>query len=111
MAFGLMPLSLGRLTRMDKTRTPIPWLRGSLALLLALFVIAVALPNSGRVVIDRTTLPQTAHIEGRVSESVIIVVLALSPVVCIVFLGRRWRVAEGVGWIILSLLVVGALTK
>jgi hypothetical protein len=96
---------------MDKTRTPVPWLRGSLALLLSLFVMAVALPNAGRVVIDRTKSPQTAHIEGRLLQSVIIVVLALLPVVCIGFLGRRWAAAEVVGWVMLSVLVVGAFTK
>jgi hypothetical protein len=73
--------------------------------------MAIALPNAGKVVIDRTASPQTAHIEGRFTQGAIIVVLALLPVVCIAFLGRRWVAAEVIGWLILSVLVIGAFAK
>ncbi len=79
-------------------------------MLLALFVMAVALPNAGKIVIDPTS-PATPRVEGRLSQGVIIVVLALLPVVCIVFLGRRKLIVEIVGWIFLLYLVSGTFLK
>jgi hypothetical protein len=96
---------------MDKVRSPIPWIRGSFALFLALLVMAVAIPNTGKIIIDRTTSPPTTHIEGRFMQSAIIVVIALLPVVCISFLDRRWIAAEVLGWLMLCYLVIGMFLK
>jgi hypothetical protein len=92
---------------MDSARSSIPWLRGSFALLLGLFVVAVALPNAGKVVIDHTTSPPTPRVEGLVTMSFIIVALGVLPAACIFFLGRRWIFAEVIGWLLLAYLVFG----
>jgi hypothetical protein len=93
---------------MEKGRAPFPWLRGSAALLVALLVIAIGLPNAGRVVVDPAT-PQTAHIEGRVRDSLIIIAMAVLPLFFILFLGRRWWFLEAIGWFLLVFLFVGAI--
>jgi len=80
-------------------------------MLLALFVMAVALPNAGRVVVDHTTSPPTPHVESLFTQGAVIVALALLPVLCILFAGRRWLFAEVAGWVFLLLLVAVAFTK
>jgi len=96
---------------MDKLQAPIPWLRGSVATILAFLVMAVALPNAGRVVVDHTTTPPTPHVEHLFTQGALIVALALLPVLCILFVGLRWLFAELAGWLVLLLLVVVAITK
>jgi hypothetical protein len=93
---------------MQKVRAPSLWLRGSAAVLMALLVVAIALPNAGRVVIDHSA-PQGGHIEGRVRDSIVIIGITLLPLACILFIGRRWWVVEAVGWTLLLLLFVGAI--
>ena len=93
---------------MEKIRAPFPWLRGGAAILVALLVVAIGLPNAGRVVIDPAS-PQTAHVEGRVRDSLIIIGMAVLPLVGILFLGRRWWFIEAIGWVLLLLLFVGAI--
>jgi hypothetical protein len=96
---------------MHKVRSPNPWNRGSYALFLSLLVMSVAIPKTGKINNDRTTSPPTTHIEGRFMQSAIIVVIALLPVVCISFLGRRRIAAEVLGWVMLCYLVIGMFLK
>jgi len=96
---------------MEKLLAPIPWRRGCLAMILALFVMVVALPNAGKVVVDHTTTPPTLHVEGFFTQGAVIVALALFPVLCILFIGRRWLFAEVAGWLVLLLLVAVAVTN
>ena len=80
-------------------------------MILALFVMAVALPNAGKVVVDHTSSPPTPHVERLFTQGAVIVAPALLPVLCILFVGRRWLLAEVAGWLVLLLLVAVAVTK
>jgi len=62
---------------MAKILAPFPWIRGSVALLVTLFVLVIALPRAGKVVTDHTTSPPTTHVEGEALQSIIMVVVSL----------------------------------
>jgi hypothetical protein len=91
---------------MKKTRRPIPWVSGSVATVVALFIVAATLPNTDRVVTDRTFSP--AHIYLQPQPWVVCYILALIfvPVSCIFILSRRWVFFEWFGWIILACVLV-----
>lgn len=80
-------------------------------MLLALFVIAVFLPNVGRIVIGRSVTPQIAHVEGQFVQSLLVIGVSILPVLCIFFLARRWPAAEVIAWLVLATLVVGVFVK
>jgi hypothetical protein len=82
------------------------WGRCVLATLVAVFFLAVMLPNTGRVVRDPTTTPPTFHIVGIVSGSLLVIALAAVPL-ALVFIGvfRRSQI-EIAGWILVIVLIV-----
>lgn len=87
------------------------WARVALAVLLAFLFLGVVLPNTGRVVIDQTTTPPTAHIVDRGSDCLIVIGMVTVPFVCILFGMFRRREVETFGWLLLVVLVVFAFTK
>jgi hypothetical protein len=87
---------------MEKTRRPIPWVSGSLATVVALFIVAATLPNTSRVVVDRTFSPVHNHIQAQPWVVCYILALTFVPVLCIFILSRRWVFFEWFGWIILA---------
>ena len=81
---------------MDKTDTNNwRWGRGALALVLALLFLVLALPNTGRVVVD----------------SWMKFVLAAVPLVCIILGMLRWSGVERIGWGMLVILVILAFLR
>jgi hypothetical protein len=91
---------------MEKTRRLIPWLSGSLATLVALFIVAATLPNTGRVIIDRAFSPPSIYIQPQPWVVCYILALTFVPVLCIFILGRRWVFFQWFGWIILACVLV-----
>jgi hypothetical protein len=87
------------------------WGRGSLAVLLSILFLGIVLPNTGRVVLDHTTTPPTAHIVGRVRDSFILIGMVTVPLVCILLGMFRWPRIEIIGWVLLVVLVGLAFTK
>ncbi len=88
-----------------------PWWRCVLAALLAAVFLGIVIPNSGQVVIDRSTTPPAVHIVGRavacwVAGAAVAVPLAL---VCLGTI-RRSRLAIP-GWILLSVLLLLAILR
>jgi hypothetical protein len=78
-------------------------IRGICALLLAVFVLALVLPHTGKLEIDYSTNPPTPHIVGRLSGSILAVGCVLFSLSCIyVSMWRRWDF-EIVGWVLLIL--------
>jgi hypothetical protein len=91
---------------MEKSRRPIPWLSGSLAMLVALVIVGVAYPNIGRFVVDRSTSPPRTYLEPQPMLLLGILCATFAPVLCIFILGRRWWWAEMLGWLVLAFLFV-----
>jgi hypothetical protein len=87
---------------MEKTRSPIPWLSGSLATLVALFIVAATLPNTGRVVFDRAFSPPRIYVQPQPWVVCYILALTFIPVLCIFILGRRWISFQWFGWAVLA---------
>jgi hypothetical protein len=77
------------------------WVRGGLALFLALAFVGVAHSSAGRVVVDHSTSPPTLHVVGQVTGTLIASVIALFALASIyVGMWKRWSF-EIVGWVIL----------
>jgi hypothetical protein len=87
----------------QKIRRLIHWLSSALATLVALFIVAVALPNTDRVVVG----PAGAHMEPQPWVVLYILTTAFLPVLCILILERRWIFFDWLGWIILGLGLAG----
>jgi hypothetical protein len=94
---------------MDKTRRPIPWLSGGLATLVALLIVAVALPNTDRAVVDHSVNPPRFYIQPQPWVVCYIIALTFIPVLCIFTLGRRWTFFQWFGWAILAFLLASTL--
>jgi hypothetical protein len=92
---------------MGKTRNPVPWLSGGLATLVALLIVAVTLPNTGKIIVDNTVSPARIHVDRQPWAVCSILALTFLPVLCIFILGRRWIVFDWLGWIVLALLLAG----
>jgi hypothetical protein len=91
--------------RMEKSHRPIPLLSGSLAFLVALFIIGVAYPNTDRVVVDQSIVPPRIYLQPQPVLVLGILCATLAPVLCIFILGRRWWLAEVLAWLVLALLL------
>ena len=96
---------------MDKTRSPIPWLRGSLATFVALLIVAAILPNTDRAVVDHSFNPPHVYLQPQPWVVCYILALTFIPVVCIFILSRRWRFFEWLGWGLLALLIVSMMAR
>ena len=90
---------------MEKPRRPIPWLSGSLATLVALFIVGAILPNTGRVVVDHAFSPPRIYVQPQPWAVCGILALTFLPVLCIFILGRRWIFFDWLGWIVLAFLL------
>jgi hypothetical protein len=96
---------------MEKTHRPIPWFSGGLATLVAFFVVAVALPNVPRLVVDFTVNPPHRYFRTDPSEVCFILVTAFAPVLCIFILGRRWIIFDWLGWFVLAFAFLAVLSR
>ena len=92
---------------MQQSAAPFPWRRGSVALLVTLFLLIIAIPRAVKPVSDRSTSPPTTHFEFGLLPALGVIALCV-PLVCILFLGRSWPSFETVGWILLAVIFVGA---
>jgi hypothetical protein len=90
---------------MEKPHKPIPWLSGSVATFAALFIVAVVLPNTDKVVTDHSIYPPRIYIEPQPITVCLILAVAFIPVICIFILGRRWGFFGWLGWIVLAFLL------
>ena len=77
------------------------WMRGVLAAVLALLLVAIILPSAGRPVIDRSTEPPTHRVVWGVWECLPAFGIAVGSL-AFVYVGmwKRWAI-EGIGWAIL----------
>jgi hypothetical protein len=83
------------------------WTRGVVAVLLAVFLVAVALPSAGRMVVDASTSPPTHRAVWGFWECVSSVGPAAVSLACIfVSMWRRWDF-EIIGWVLLVVLILG----
>lgn len=84
------------------------WTRGILAVVLAMLLLGIALPGTGRIVVDQSTLPPTHHIIRGVRDWLPVVGTALFSLTFI-FVGmwKRWDV-EIVGWALLLVYIVAS---
>jgi hypothetical protein len=96
---------------MEKTRRPVPWLSGGLAVLAALFIMAVMFPNTGKVVVDHSVSPPESRIEAQPALVCQIAVVALLPAVCIFTLGRRWILFDWLAWIFHAMMLAGVFLR
>jgi len=80
---------------MEKSRTRVPWISGSLALLIGLLFAAVSIPN----------------FPPRPVPYLWIFAAALLPALCIFTLARRWILFEWLAWIFLSLLLAAIFVR
>jgi hypothetical protein len=88
------------------------WAHCAMALFTALLLLAMVLPNAGRVVVDHTTPPPTPHIVGRLHDSLVLICIAGVPLLLIimgVFFRRSWLVIPG--WILMAALMALVLTR
>jgi hypothetical protein len=82
--------------------------RGALAILLALFVIAVAIPNAGHIVVHPTVSPATVF-ESSFHDRLMVCFGPVLPLTCI-FVGMfRRPMLEHIGWGLLIIFVVWSL--
>ena len=82
--------------------------RGAIAVLLALFVIAVGIPNAGHFMVNPAVSPQTVF-ESSFRDRLNIFVLPVIALICI-FAGMfRRPMLEYVGWGLLIVFVVWSL--
>jgi hypothetical protein len=75
-------------------------LRAAVAIIVALLMLAVALPNTQHARIDVTTAPPTAHVENDVIAIAIVLAMTLLPLTCVLGGLRRVRRLELVGWLL-----------
>ena len=82
-----------------------------LACFLVLLILSVNLPNAGKVVIDHTTTPATAHIVGRLQDSLVLIGLVGVPFAMILgsFFRLSWLAIPD--WILLASLFIMAFMK
>jgi hypothetical protein len=71
---------------MEKTRRPIPWLSGGLALLAGFLFVAITEPNFAPHPVPTFRLYSVAFLPG----------------LCIFTLGRRWILFDWLAWIFLA---------
>jgi hypothetical protein len=96
---------------MEKAKSTIgPW-RIAGALILSFFFLGILIPNTGRIVVDRSTVPPTYTITGRSQQIAMLVGMLIAPLACIYFGARRSRLLEYVGWCLLVGLFVLATQK
>jgi hypothetical protein len=82
--------------------------RGTIAILLALFVIAVWIPNAGHFVVHSTISPKTVF-ESSFHDRLLVCFWPVLPLTCI-FVGMfRRPMLEYVGWGLLIILVIWSL--
>jgi hypothetical protein len=82
--------------------------RGAIAVLMALFVVAVGIPNAGHFVVHPTVSPQTVF-ESSFRDRLSVFVFPVIALVCI-FAGMfRRPMLEYVGWGLLIIFVVWSL--
>lgn len=96
---------------MEKTARPIPWFSGGLAALVALLILAITLPNTGKVVVDHSVSPPRVYTQPLPVVVWPLLSLTVLSVLCIVIPGRRWIFFDWLGWFILAVLLVGAFMR
>lgn len=77
-----------------KSRPRLGWGRSSVAVLMGLFYLFSALPTVGHRVFDFGTTPPTARIDGRLSDGLLAIFVAVLPLICIFLRGRHWPIAR-----------------
>jgi hypothetical protein len=91
----------------QKPTLRIAWLSGGLALLVALFIAGVSIPNTGKLVVDRSIHPIRTYFEPQPVLVCEILAVTFIPALCIFLFSKRWIVVEYVGWLILAFLLWG----
>ena len=82
-------------------------LSGGLALLAAFFIVAVALPNTDKITVDRSTYPPRTYMEPQPFWVCYTLAITFIPALCIFLFGKRWPIVEVIGWIVLGTLLTG----
>jgi hypothetical protein len=95
---------------MEKPRFKISWGRLIAAVLLSFLFLGILIPNTGRIVVDHSTIPPTFLIKDRPQQICGIVAILLIPLACIYFGSRRFWL-EFIGWVFLVGLFVLASQK
>jgi hypothetical protein len=93
------------------TRRPVPWLSGSFATLVALFIVAATLPNTDRAIVDHASNPPRIYVQSQPWIVCYILAITFVPVLCILILSRRWIFFEWFGWIILASVLVSMVAR
>jgi hypothetical protein len=88
---------------MKKSMSKNAWIRVTIASLFAFLLLAILIPNTGRIIVDHSTTPTTFIIKDRPQQIAGIVAILLVPLVCIYFGTRdRLRFLEFVGWVLMA---------
>lgn len=87
------------------------WRHCVVAVFVALLFLGIVLPNTGRVVVDHTTTPPTAHIVDRVRDSLIAIGMAVVALALVIIGTFRHSQMAIPGWILLAVLVMIAMMK
>ena len=96
---------------MKKSKPRIGWGRVAGALVFSLLFLSILIPNTGRIVVDRSTTPPTYTITERPQQIAMLVAMLLVPLVCIYFGARRFPFLEFIGWALLVGLFILATQK
>jgi len=96
---------------MENSKSRIGRRRVAGALLLSFLFLFILIPNTGRIVVDRSTTPETYTITERPQQIAMLVALLLVPLACIYFGAGRFRFVEFIGWALLVGLFIMATLK
>jgi hypothetical protein len=77
-----------------------------LAVVVTALFLAITLPNTGRVVLDRTTTPPTPHVVGSLRDTVVLIGIATVPLALVLIGTLRRSQLVIPGWILLAVLVL-----
>ena len=98
---------------MENTKPKSGWVRGTVALLLAFFDLAILIPSMGRIVVDHSTKPATLTVTELPQQIAILAAILLTGLAGIYFGARHLRFCwlEPVGWIILAAILIMAMNE
>ena len=93
---------------MEKSESRIGWIRVTAAFLLSLLFLAILIPHTGRIHLDRSTQPPSLIITDRPRQIATLVSMLAVPLSWIYLGARRYRSLELVGWFLLIALFAWA---
>jgi len=94
-----------------QVRRPIPWISGSLATLVAIWVVSQRIPKTGQVIFGDGNPPTDAYFQPEPWKVSYILAIAFIPVLSIFILGQRGKLFEWLSWAVLVVLLINLLKQ